>query len=261
MPEWLLKSDNYNPPVDQDTFVNKSILALLRVLSKIHAQGGKRCKIQIHAAYKVACTLLLILLVSLSGSFPFVLIVNVYLLFVVSLMPAEDIVKIGKVSLLMAAFSFLILLPSALMGNTYSTVMITCKILATVASVNLLSHTSRWNSVTGALKYFFVPDIFILVLDITIKYIVMLGDFTLNMLYALKLRSIGRNRRKYSSLSGIAGTVFIRSKEMAEDLYAAMECRGYTGKYQRFEKLTFTLADFLYILLNSAFVLTFVYFN
>ena len=114
---------------------------------------------------------------------------------------------------------------------------------------------------TGALKSFFLPDIFILVLDITIKYIVMLGDFTLNMLYSLKLRSVGKNRKKYTSMSGVAGTMFIKSKEMAEETYYAMECRGFTGEYHVYGKSKFTMADYAYIIVNVGIVVLFVYFR
>jgi cobalt/nickel transport system permease protein len=92
------------------------------------------------------------------------------------------------------------------------------------------------------------------------KYIVMLGDFTLNMLYALKLRSIGRNQSKYTALSGIAGTMFIKSKEMAEEMYYAMECRGFTGKYQVYAKTRLTIIDYIYIIINIGMILMFVYF-
>jgi len=139
--------------------------------------------------------------------------------------------------------------------------MITSKVLATITAVNILSHATRWSYITSALKRFFVPDIFILVLDITIKYIVMLGEFTLNMMYALKLRSVGKNKNKYTSLSGIAGSLFIKSKEMAEDMYAAMECRGFTGEYQVYNNFKFTLADFAYVMFNAGIIFTFVYFG
>jgi cobalt/nickel transport system permease protein len=52
------------------------------------------------------------------------------------------------------------------------------------------------------------------------------------MLHALKLRSVGRNAGKTASLSGVAGTLFLVSKEMAEEMYGAMECRGFTGEYR-----------------------------
>lgn len=262
MPEWLLKDENYIPQPDKDTFINKSILSLLGLLSRIRAQSEYRAdKFGVNAVFKVAFTVLLVALISISGSFTFVMIAGVYLLVVLSLMEAKEIVHILKISLGVTAFTLAILLPSALWGNPYSCIMITSKVLATVTAVNLLSRSTRWNSITSALKRFFVPDIFILVLDITIKYIVLLGEFSLNMLYSLKLRSIGKNRSKHTSLSGIAGTMFIKSKEMSEDMYAAMECRGFTGEYRIYGRVRFTWADVVYIVINTAMILIFIYFE
>ena len=260
MPEWLLQDEHYAPEADKDTFINKSILSLLGILSRIRNQSGYKADLfHVNAAFKVAFTFMLAVLVSISRSFTFVVIIIVYLLAVLSFMEGKEIVKVLRVSLVMALFTFIILLPAAFWGNTYSSIMITSKVFATVTAVNILSHTTMWNSITSALKRFFIPDIFIFVLDITIKYIVMLGDFTLNMLYALKLRSVGRNRSKYTSLSGIAGTMFIKSKEMAEDMHAAMECRGFTGEYHISSRFRFTFADGIYILMNAGIVFIFVY--
>ena len=260
MPEWLLKDENYIPQLDKDTFINKSILSLVSILLKIKTQSAyKTDMFNVNPDFKVAFTFMLITLLSMSRSFAFVIIINVYLLAILSLMQAEEIIKIIKISFVMAIFTFVVLLPAAYWGNSYSSVMITSKVFATVTAVNMLSHSTRWNSITGALKRFFVPDIFILVLDITIKYIAMLGDFTLSMLYSLKLRSVGRNKSKYTSLSGIVGTMFIKSKEMAEDMYFAMECRGFAGEYHSSNRFKFTLADVVYITINAGIVFAFAY--
>jgi len=260
MPGWLLKEEKYIPRPDRDTFINKSILSLLSILSRIRNQSGyKEDRFYVNAVFKVAFTFMLVLLLSISGSFTFVIIINVYLLIILSLMQAEEIIKILRVSIVMSLFTFVIMLPAVFWGNSYSGVMITSKVFASVTAVNILSRSTRWNSITSALKRFFVPDIFILVLDITIKYIAMLGDFSLNLLYSLKLRSIGRNRGKYASLSGIAGTLFIKSKEMAEEMYSAMECRGFTGEYHIYNKFRFSFADLIYIIINSGILFTFVY--
>lgn len=262
MPQWLLKEENYSPLSDRDTFINKSILSVFSILSRIKTQGASaEGKHSVNAVFKVAFTFLLLIMISVSQSTSFVIVVIVYLLVVLCLMEAKTIVKILKVSLVMTLFTFVILLPAALGGNTYSGIMITSKVFATITAVNILSHSTRWSSITSALKRFFVPDIFILVMDITIKYIVMLGDFMLNMLYALKLRSVGRNRSKYSSLSGIAGTMFIESKEMAENMYNAMECRGFTGEYHVCSHFTFTFIDLAYTMMNIAIFLIFLYFG
>jgi cobalt/nickel transport system permease protein len=261
MPEWLLKEENYIPQADKDTFVNKSILSLLSILSRIRTHTGYSTEgTHVSAVLKVAFTFLLIVLLSISRSFTFTIIVIVYLISLLSLMRADQIIKILKVSFVIGLFTVVLLMPAVFWGNYYSIIMITPKIFATVMAVNILSYSTPWNSITNALKTFFVPDIFILVLDITIKYIVLLGDFSLNMLYSLKLRSVGKNRNKYNSLSGIAGTMFIKSKEMAEDMYSAMECRGFTGEYQVIKKIRFTSPDFIYIMINAIIIFAFYYF-
>jgi len=262
MPEWMQKDENYIPQPDKDTFINKSILSLLSVLSRIKTQDSiKTAGYEVNSALKVTFTLMLLILLSISGSFTFVIIINVYLLAVLSTMEAKNILKILKVSFGMALFTFVILLPSAFWGNGFSSVMITSKVFATITAVNILSHSTRWSSITSALKRFFVPDIFILVLDITIKYIVMLGDFALDMFYALKLRSVGKNKNKYASLSGVGGTMFIKSKEMAEEMYNSMECRGFTGEYSANSRFKFNFADIVYIVVNVAIIFVFVYFE
>jgi len=262
MPEWLLKGENYTPQSDKDTFVNKSILSLLMVISKIKTQdSGKIERYKVNASIKVVFTLMLLVLLSISRSFLFVIIINVYLLLVLSSMESDRIVKILRVSFVMAFFTFIIMLPAVFWGNSFSCVMITTKAFASITAVGILSHSTRWSYITSALKRFYVPDIIIFVLDITIKYIVMLGDFTLNMLYALKLRSVGRNKNKYASLSGIAGTMFIISKEMSEDMYYAMECRGFTGEYHIYNKFRFTMTDVAYTLINLGIIFIFLYFE
>lgn len=262
MPEWLLKNEKYTPQSDRDTFIDKSILSLLGVLSRIRAQSGYGTdRFQVGAVWKVAFTIFLIVLLSLSRSFAFVITINVYLLLVLSMLKGEEILKILKVSVAVTFFTFIVLLPSVFWGTYYSIIMITPKVFATVTAVSILSHSTKWNSITGALKAFFIPDLFILVLDITIKYIVLLGEFSLHMLYSLKLRSVGRNRDKYGSLSGIAGTMFIKSKEMAEDMYSAMECRGFTGEYHLPRKIRLSFADILYIMINAILLFLFFFFG
>ena len=262
IPEWLLKDENYIPQSDKDTFVNKSILSLLSILSRIKTQdSNKIARYKVNAALKVAFTFILVTLLSISRNFFFIIIINVYLIAALSLMEAKNIVKILRVSFVMAFFTFVILIPAAFLGNSFTSVMITSKVFATITAVNILSHSTRWNSITNALKRFFIPDIFILVLDITMKYIVMLGDFTLNMLYALKLRSVGKNKSKYTSLSGVAGTMFIKSKEMAEEMYNAMECRGFTGEYHVSNDFKFTMLDFIYIMINLGIIFIFLCFG
>ena len=261
MPEWLLKSENYAPLSDKDTFVNKSILSFLSLLSKIRAQSSfDKDKLFVSPVIKLIFTLLYIVFLSVSQSFTFIYIMLTYMMLILCFLPGRDIWKVLRGSLIATLFTFIILLPTALAGNSYSITMIPIKVFATITAVNILSFSTRWDRIIGALKRFYFPDLFIFVFDITIKYIVMLGEFTLEMLYALKLRSVGKNKNKYGSLGGVAGTLFIKSKEMSEDMYAAMECRGFTGEYRYYDKFKITLADGLFLLLNAGIIYMFFYF-
>jgi len=96
------------------------------------------------------------------------------------------------------------------------------------------------------MKVIKLPDIFILVLDITIKYIFILGEYSINMLYALRLRSVGRNDRKHQSIPNLMGALFLKSKEMAELTYSAMECRGFDGRYLSSWKFRMKMEYFIY---------------
>jgi energy-coupling factor transporter ATP-binding protein EcfA2 len=93
--------------------------------------------------------------------------------------------------------------------------------------MNLLSHNTKWSEISKSLKLLFIPDIFIWIIDITIKYIVLLGEHSINLLYALKLRAIGITSNKYNSLTGIMGNLFIKSYKASEEMFYAMECRGF----------------------------------
>ena len=259
MPEWLIKSESYEPAGDKDTFVDKSILSLLRLIARIKARGGGRNLFYVDAFFKVLFTLLLIVLLSLSRNFTFLFLILTYLLLLLSLMPAKDIIAILKVDAVVTLFTVVVLLPTVFYGNNYSIVMIPAKVFASVTAVNILSHSTPFHQIIGAFKRFHLPDLFIFVLDSAVRYIVMLGEFALESLRALKLRSVGRNKKKYTSVSGVAGTMFLKSREMAEELYYAMECRGFTGEYRTVSKFRIKAADLIYIAINGAILYAYLY--
>lgn len=262
MPEWMLQKDNYIPEKDKDSFIDKSILSILKVLTKLRLQtDNKADKSGISAVFKLISVLLIIIFISLTRSFTFVIIANVFILVLINFLDIEEIKRIVKMGSVIAVFTLIILMPSAFLGYGNNIIMITLKVIASVTSVNILACTTQWTDLTGALKLFHVPDLFIFVLDITIKYIIVLGEFSLNMVYSLKLRSVGRSNNKSESLSGIMGTMFLKSKEMSEEMYGAMECRGFTGEYKVYRKLKFKMQDYICIIFDIIFILTYFYFD
>ncbi len=260
MPEWLLKNDNYSPFPEKDTFVNKTILALIELITRLRTQSEQvPKKLRINISLKVASTFFLIILISTSKEYSFLLFFFVYSIVQLAFLDGKNILEILKICLIVSIFTLIILIPSAMQGNYYSITMITTKVFLTILTANIMSRTSNWHDITSALKSFFVADIFILVLDITIKYISLLGEFSLEMLFALKLRSVGKNKSKYASLSGVAGTMFIKSTEMAEEMYIAMECRGFSGDYIANKTYAFSTFDILFLIINISIFLMYLF--
>ena len=85
---------------------------------------------------------------------------------------------------------------------------------------------------TGALRKFHIPGVVIFIIDITFRYIVLLGKLMEDLLTAVSLRSVGRNNKKYSSVGGVMGVTFLRGTEMNKEMYEAMQCRGFTDDYK-----------------------------
>jgi cobalt/nickel transport system permease protein len=179
-----------------------------------------------------------------------VLLVDVYFLLVLSLLNIREIKRILILSTAVPLFTVIMLIPSIMMGNVTNSILLVLKVVGTIIAINTLSCTTGWHDIIKALKKFFIPDIFILVFDITLRYIYILGEFALDMFYSLKLRSVGKNHNKYSSVSKLMGSLFLKSKEMGDEMYCAMECRGFTGEYISHAKFKFKLVDFLYLMAN-----------
>ncbi|MCY6484605.1 energy-coupling factor transporter transmembrane component T [Clostridium aestuarii] len=258
--DWLFKKDEYIPQKDHQRFLDKSIISILKVLSRIKRRGIYSDKFiyKLNSTLKVLFTFLNIVLIALSRSFMYVLLVDLWLLIVVLTLESEERKNILIISMVVPVCTIIMLIPSLLTGNVKNSLLILIKIVATIISVNLLSHTTKWDNVTKALKLLFIPDLFIWVMEITIKYIVLLGEYSIELLHALKLRSVGKNSRKYNSLSRIMGNLFLKSKEMGEEMFSAMECRGFTGEYT--VPIIFKLSknDILYSVINLIFVAIFI---
>lgn len=260
MPEWLLNNDSYIPSREKDTFINKSILSFIGMLSKIKRQNiSKKGLYFINPTLKLIFTITLIIFISLTRSNAFLMTTGVYLLLILSYFQGEEILSILKMIFAVVIFSLIMLIPSIIQGNVSNSIKLIIKIFETLIAVNAFSMSTKLEDINKSFKIFFVPDIFIMVFDIAVKYIFILGQFSLNMLYALKLRSVGKANKRYNSLTGIMGILFLKSKDMSEEMCDAMECRGYSGEYKYKLNHKFNLKDFIYILINVMLIILFFY--
>lgn len=259
IPVWLCTDEDYTPLKDNNAFVKKSIKAIMSVLSKIKRVNNKKAN-EVNTSLRLFGVFLAIVLTSLSRNYVFTYLMISLCVLRGAFMPGEKIKSWFKILLPALLFSAIILIPAVFLGSPKTLLTILGKIFVAVSLVSILNLTSSPNEIISSLKRFHIPDLVIYVFDITIKYIYILGTVCLNMLLALKIRSIGKNKTKSASASGILGSVFLKSSDYATMTSKAMECRGFNGEYIVTKKgRGFTKNDCLFSLLCVIICVAFVY--
>jgi len=111
---------------------------------------------------------------------------------------------------------------------------LSCALKAILAIVLILivSSTTKFSHLLGALKQLKVPQLFIHLLSFMYRYSFLLEDQFMRANRAYQSRNINNknNFRKVKILSNILGTLFIRTYERAERVYLAMCSRGYDNE-------------------------------
>jgi cobalt/nickel transport system permease protein len=234
MPEWMKISDCYVPPKDGGTFAVRTIKSIGGVMSRLKVQHGHEKKHAIPALFKFLLTVALLILLSINQNrlttLLFAAVLQVYL----CMWPPKDILLILKPSMAAALLAFVLFVPAMLInpGGISNNLHTVLKAFLSLEMVSIFNHTTQWNHITAALRKLRIPGVFIFTLDITLKYVVLLGTLIVDILTALGLRSVGKNNKKYQSVGGVMGVTFIRGAEMSREMYEAMCCRGFTDDYR-----------------------------
>ena len=99
----------------------------------------------------------------------------------------------------------------------------------------------------------------VLTFDLALRGIYDLGTVAVEMLAALRLRSVGRNGDKAGSLGGVGGMLFLRANDSAETTYEAMRCRGFDGEYDLPAGHAWRASDIAWIVALGLLVAVFAY--
>lgn len=246
IPEWLLREEDYTPVTERDSFLEKTMRAILSVLARMKAEKEYIGKSKTAPALRIAGAVFVIVLLSLSKNLAFAGLVFVLLIVRLAFCSGRQIKSVIKGALGAVLISALILASAAILGHPHTFVYITLKVFLSVTLLGILSNTLPWNQITSGLKWFHLPDIFIFTLDLTMHYIMQLGEICCQMLFALRTRTIGKSPKKAGALTGILGVTFLKSKELSQETYDAMVCRGFDGTYPLRNRKTFPAANIGY---------------
>jgi cobalt ECF transporter T component CbiQ len=103
------------------------------------------------------------------------------------------------------------------------------RVSTSVSLTVLMVLTTPWNSVLKALGVLHVPDVFVLILGMTFRYIYLLLHTTNDMLLSRQSRIVGplsgADERRLIAAS--AGTLLSKSLHLSGEVYLAMQSRGF----------------------------------
>lgn len=111
----------------------------------------------------------------------------------------------------------------------------------------LLVVTTPWADVLKSLRALRVPQVFVLVLSMTYRYIFLFLHTANGILLARKSRMVGRTsgaeQRRW--ITGTMGNLMSRAFKMSNDVYAAMLARGFGGEVRTFATYRVRPSDWL----------------
>lgn len=257
IPEWMKTNNNYSPKIDKEGFLTKTLLSFFKLFRHFHTEKNEELTIT-RAGCRTLLVLGLIILSALSQNLFFCGTVAAGFLIHLCFTKINILRRVLSTALTAALFTALIMLPSFFIYKSNSIFTITLKVFLSTGILSLYSLLTPWNKITAALRFIKIPSFVIFVLDLTIHYILILGNAAYDMLFALKLRSVGKNQNKQKSFSGVLGTVFLKSIAITQETQQAMECRLFNGTYG-YTKTKITIKDFLPIFILIIYIGLFVY--
>jgi len=89
-----------------------------------------------------------------------------------------------------------------------------------------------------------MPRVMVMILSFMYRYIFVLVDEAMRMRQARDSRNFGGSRLwQMRTIGNMIGTLFIRSYERGERVYAAMLARGFDGQSRTLDRLNFRPTD------------------
>lgn len=120
---------------------------------------------------------------------------------------------------------------------------------ASVSMTVLLILTTRWAVLLRSLRVLRMPQTFVLILGMTYRYIYVLLHTANDMFLARKSRLVGRmsgaEDRRW--LTASMGTLLAKSYDLSDQVYLAMQSRGFRGEVLVLDTFRMTLRDWVWL--------------
>jgi cobalt/nickel transport system permease protein len=125
---------------------------------------------------------------------------------------------------------------------------VSAKAIISSLALILLSSTTRFTNLLRGLQTLRMPKVLVMTLSFAYRYIFVLIDEAMRMWRARESRNFGgRWIWQIKTIGNMIGTLFIRSYERGERVYAAMLSRGYRGEPRVLEEEKTGFKDWLWL--------------
>ncbi len=123
------------------------------------------------------------------------------------------------------------------------------RVSTSVSLTLLLVLTTPWNEVLSALSVLHVPDVFILILGMTYRYIYLLLRLANDMFLSRRSRVVGRlsGAEERRILAATTAALLNKSFDLSGEVYLAMQSRGFRGKAMTLKPFEMQPKDWLWL--------------
>jgi cobalt/nickel transport system permease protein len=223
--------------------------------------GGDSCIHRLHPMVKLTTALFFVVAVASFGRYAFGRLLP-YLFYPVVLMALSETPYGMLLKRFLVALPFCLFAGGAnvffdretaflLLGNpvsfgflSFATVLL--KAWLCVMAALILVSTTRFSELTRGLLRLRVPPVFVMVFEMTYRYVGVLFAEARSMNIAYALRGGNRKGIEMRHMGAFLGQLLLRGFDRAERIYRAMKCRGYASPPSaRGEKRAFTAGDII----------------
>ena len=140
-------------------------------------------------------------------------------------------------------------------------ILFVVRVATSVSLVVLLSLTTRHTQLLKVLRIFGVPQVFILTVSMSYRYLYLFAQMLENILTAIKSRVgvVSQHQKGQKVVAWNIANMWNRAEQMNEQVYLAMLSRGYTGEPRLLTKFHPSIKDWVWGLFSLCFVAMFFY--
>ena len=206
-------------------------LKVMRLLSRLLKSDREAGTIKYNAAGYLLLALVTVLLCALSGNAVFTVSVIALELLRLSFRDFRVISHVMGTVLLAVGAAAVFMLPAVFFGSPGSFGTMTMKVLESVLVLTMMGEDIPWKDMTAAMGQLHLPAVFVMTLDMTVRFLFLLGRFSNAVLEAVSLRRVGETSWRNAGTGGVLGNTFLKAQEMSQGTGEAMMCRCWDGKY------------------------------